>query len=186
MALRTPGTDRREQYRNEFFKDEEALTFEEKEKGWFRATRTLPLILSLLADKRLSGKLNPSSVYLELLARHIDSGVIEMKDEAEHASAAGFFSKRAVRSWQERMQILERNGFIKTQKVGSQRYKFVLLVHPTVAVKRLRDKKKVSDDWWAAYRARQIEIKEDSFEDRQKKKAAKVVPIAAGKSAVNE
>jgi hypothetical protein len=109
-----------------------------------------------------------------------------MKDEAEHASAAGFFSKRAVRSWQERMQILERNGFIKTQKVGSQRYKFVLLVHPTVAVKRLRDKKKVSDDWWAAYRARQIEIKEDSFEDRQKKKAAKVVPIAAGKSAVNE
>lgn len=151
----------------------------------FRATRTLPLILALLSDKSLRGKLDPTSVYLELVARHIDSGVIEMKDEAEHAAAAGFFSSRAVRSWQERMKILEKLGFIKTQKVGSQRYKFVLLVHPTVAVHRLRAKNKVSPEWWAAYRARQIETKEDSFEDRQKKKPAKVVPITSGKTAAN-
>jgi hypothetical protein len=185
MIKRTAGTERREKYREEFFKGEEAWTCE-NEKGWFRATRTLPLILVLLSDKKLRGKLDPTSVYLELVARHIDSGVIEMKDEAEHASAAGFFSSRAVRSWQERMQILEKNGFIKTQKIGSQRYKYVLIVHPTVAVQRLRDKELVSDDWWAAYRARQIEIKEDSFEDRQKRKPPKVVPIATGKTAVNE
>jgi hypothetical protein len=184
MGKKTPGAERREKYRDEFFKNEEPWTGE-NEKGWFRASRTLPLILALLAEKSLSGKLNPTSVYLELLARHIDTGVIEMKDAAEHASAAGFFSNRAVRTWQERMKILERNGFIKTKKIGSQHYKFVLLVHPTVAVQRLRDKKKVSDEWWDAYRARQIEVKEDSFEDRQKKKNAKIVSIA-GKAAVNE
>jgi hypothetical protein len=185
MAKKTPGAERREKYRDEFFKDEEPWTGE-NEKGWFRASRTMPLIFALLADKNLSGKLNPTSVYLELLARHIDTGVIEMKDAAEHASAAGYFTNRAVHTWQERMKILERNGFIKTQKIGNQRYKFVLLVHPTVAVQRLRDKGKIRDEWWYAYRARQIEVKEDSFEDRQRKKNAKVVPIAAGKAAVNE
>jgi hypothetical protein len=109
-----------------------------------------------------------------------------MKDAAEHASAAGFFSNRAVRSWQERMKILEKIGFIKTKKIGNQAFKFVLLVHPTVAVKRLRDKKKVSDEWWDAYRARQIEVKEESYDERQKKKATKVVPIAPAKAVVNE
>jgi hypothetical protein len=37
----------------------------------------------LLAEKSLSGKLNPTSVYLELLARNIDTGLVEMKDEAD-------------------------------------------------------------------------------------------------------
>lgn len=185
MGKKTPGSERREKYRNEFFKDEEPWTGE-NEKGWFRASRTLPLILALLAEKTLSGKLNPTSVYLELLARHIDSGVIEMKDAAEHASAAGFFSNRAVRSWQERMNILEKNGFIKSKKIGNQLYKFVLLVHPTIAVQRLRDGGKVSDEWWDAYRARQIEVKEDSYEERQARKTAKIVPIAPAKKAVNE
>jgi len=185
MKKKSAATERREKLRDEFFKDEEPWTGE-TDFGWFRAPRTLPLILALLAEKSLSGKLNPTSVYLELLARNIDTGLVEMKDEAEHASAAGFFSTRAVRSWRERMKILEKNGFIKTKKIGNQPYKYVLLVHPTVAVKRLRDKKKVSDEWWDAYRARQIEVKEDSFEDRQKKKATNVVPIAAGKTAVNQ
>lgn len=184
VGKKTAGTERREQYRDEFFKDEEPWTGE-NEKGWFRASRTLPLILALLAEKTLSGKLNPTSVYIELFARHIDSGIIEMKDPAEHASAAGFFSSRAVRSWRERMKVLEKNGFIKIKKIGNQPFKFVLLVHPTVAVQRLRDKGKVSDEWWAAYRARQIEVKEDSYQDRQAKKGAKIIPLGTPR-AVNE
>jgi len=73
-----------------------------------------------------------------------------------------------VRTWQERMRILEEHGFIKTRKVGNQKYKYVLLVHPTVAVQRLREAGKVDDLWWDTYRARQIEVKEASHEERQK------------------
>ena len=146
MSKRTAGAEKRERIRNEFFDDEEAWTGE-NEKGWFKAPRTLPLILELLSSKELSGNYDPTGVYLELLSRHIDGGIIEMTDEAAHAYGADYFGSRAIRSWHERMKTLERNGFIVTKRIGNQRYEYVLLVHPIlpVAVQRLREKGKVDD-----------------------------------------
>jgi hypothetical protein len=181
MVKKTPGAEKRERIRNEFFDDEEAWTGE-REKGWFKAPRTLPLILELLSSKELSGNYDPTGVYLELLSRHIDGGVVEMTDEAVHAYGAGYFGSRAIRSWHERMKTLERNGFIITKRIGNQRYKFVLIVHPTVALQRLRDKGKVDDILWDAFRARQIEVKEDTYEERLKKKNANVVSISSAKT----
>lgn len=62
----------------------------------------------------------------------------------------------------------------------------VLIVHPTVAVQRLREQGKVDNVWWDTYRNRQIEIKEDTYEDREKTKMAKVVPLNAAKQVVNQ
>jgi len=167
--MKRVASQKREKIRRDFWPNEDAWTGEKEnnDKGWFRAPRTIPLILGLLRSKELSGRLDPSSVYLELLARHIDGGVIEMVGEDEHAFAAGFTGARAVRSWKERMKILEREGFIKTQQVGNRKYGAVLLVHPTVAVQRLRDKGKVPDSWWSVYRSRQADIRELTFEERQ-------------------
>jgi hypothetical protein len=181
MAKKTAGAEKRDRLRNEFFKDEDAWTGE-NEKGWFKAPRTLPLILELLSSKDLTGNYDASGVYLELLSRHIDGGVIQMTDEAAHAYGAGYFGPRAVRSWQERMKTLEKNGFIKTKRIGNQRYKYVLIVHPTVAVQRLREKGKVADVLWDAFRARQIEVKDDTYEERQAKKLAKVLTIVSAKT----
>lgn len=165
--------------RKEFWPDEEAWTGE-NEKGWFRAPRTLPLLLSLLGEKSLSGNQDPAKVYMELLARHIDGGVIEIEQEADHAFAAGYVGKRGVRTWQERMRTLEKLGFIRTRRVGNQDFKYVLLVHPTVATQRLREAGKVSDRWWDTYRARQIETKEALYEERfAAKKGQKVARMPA-------
>src|SRR5690349_7570238 len=101
------STARREKLRLEFWPDYEPWTGVD-EKGWFRAPRTLPLIVELLASKRLNPKqLNPKQldttrVYLELWSRHIDSGIIEMAEPARHAYASGYRGSRAVRSWVER------------------------------------------------------------------------------------
>lgn len=170
---------RREQIRGNFFPNDDLWTGE-KETGWFPALRTLPLILSLIDSKPISGTKRASLVYLELLSRHRSDGVIEMGTEAEHAFAAGYEGSRAVRSWQERMKTLEKNGFIRVQKVGNERYKYVALVHPTTAVQKLHTGKKVSDTWWSAYFARKLETKELSHAQRMQKQAnaAKVVPIA--------
>jgi hypothetical protein len=111
-------------------------------------------------------------VYLELLSRQRGEGVIEMAHEEEHAFAAGYVGTRAVRTWQERMKILEENGFIKALQVGNQRYKYVAIVHPTTAVERLREQKRVDDNWWNAYLANKRESKEPTFEQRQNKIAA--------------
>ncbi|HEV7644652.1 MAG TPA: hypothetical protein VGO50_11965 [Pyrinomonadaceae bacterium] len=186
MKKKTANTEKREKFRQQFFKDEDAWTGED-EKGWFKAPRTLPLILQLLSSKKLSGKGgDPSKVYFELLSRHIDEGVIEMTDEKIHAYASGYEGTRGVRTWQERMKKLEETGFIKTIQIGNQRYKYVLLIHPTVIIENLWKAKKIDKVWYNTYRSRQIEVKEDSFEERQKRKNINVVPISSGKNAINE
>lgn len=178
MTAGTKVGERREQIRKQYWPKADAWTGE-GETGWFRAPRTLPLVLKLLRSKAISGKKDPSSVYQELLARHIGQGVIEMGHEAEHAYAAGYEGPRAVRTWQERMRILEDIGFIKTIPVGNHRYKYVLMLHPTVAVQKLRDNGRVPDAWWNAYCSRKIETKEPTYEQREKRKKiiAKIIPL---------
>jgi hypothetical protein len=64
-------------------------------------------------------------------------------------------------------------------EVGNQRFKYVAIVHPTTAVQRLRDNKRIPDKWWNAYVARRLETREVTHDQREKKKAnaQKVVPL---------
>jgi hypothetical protein len=58
---KTAGAEKREKLRNEYWPDEDAWTGV-NEKGWFRAPRTLPLLLSLMRSKALSGRVDPTGV----------------------------------------------------------------------------------------------------------------------------
>jgi len=180
LDRKTKASKRREKIRKEFWASEDPWTGE-NEKGWFRAPRTLPLLLGLIGSKELSGKYDPTRVYLELLARHIDGGVIEMSTDEDHSYSAGYQSNRSVRSWQERMKVLEKIGLIKTKQIGNQAYKYVFLVHPTSVIKRLHDENKISQRWWDTYRARQMETGEAPFEERMKMMAKKVISLVPGR-----
>lgn len=151
---------KREKLRKEYWPDEPAWQ-KTKESGFFQAPRYLPLLLSLLGSKEISGKQDPSRVYLELYSRHRDSGVVEMEDERQHAFAAGYEGTRASRTWQERMKILEEHGFIKVKAIGNQPYKYVLLVHPMAVIQRLHAAGKTNQQWWDTYRARLADLKEN-------------------------
>lgn len=120
---------RREEIKASFFPKED-VWLGEKETGWVAVPRTFPLILNLIGSKALSGNKNPSLVYLELLSRLRGDGIIKMERESDHAYAAGYVGPRAVRTWQERMQTLAKLGFIRIQRVGNERYKYVALIHP--------------------------------------------------------
>ena len=159
---RTTGSARRLAARQEFWPNEIAWTGD-NEKGWFRAPRTLPLLLALIASKTVSGSADPTRVYLELLARHVDEGVVLMAADEDHAFAAGYTGERGVRSWRERMKVLERAGVIRTRGMGARRYAYVLLVHPSVFVAKLRELKKVDEEWFEAYRHRQLDTGEVSL-----------------------
>ena len=163
--------ERREKIRLEHWPDEELWTGV-NEKGWFPALRTLPLIMSLLNSKAISESKAPASVYFELLSRQITSGIIEMDHEGDHAFAAGYEGARAIRTWQERMRLLEDIGFIRIVGMGNQPFKYVALVHPTVAVQRLYDQDRVSEDWWKAYCDKKIKTQEATFADREQAKAS--------------
>src|SRR5262249_23165190 len=80
MTTGTKIGERREKIRKRYWPKEDAWTGAD-EKGWFKCPRTLPLILQLLREKAISGKKDPSLVYLELLARHLGQGIIEMSHE---------------------------------------------------------------------------------------------------------
>src|SRR3990167_2408679 len=95
--IRTSGSARRRAARQEFWPTETAWTGD-TEKGWFRSPRTLPLLLALIASKKVSGNTDPTRVYLELLARHFDEGVVQMAADEDHAFAAGYSGDRGVRS----------------------------------------------------------------------------------------
>ena len=158
----TAGADRREQLKNHYWRAESA--WNGTGSGWFKGPRTLPLILALLSSKTLTGGRDVSRVYLELLARHMDGGVVEIGNEADHAYASGYTGTRAIRTWHERIQILQRLGFIKSKHVGNQRYKLVLLVDPLVAIANLRKQGAVPEPWWEAYSLRLMETKEADAE----------------------
>ena len=179
MPERTGIAARREEIRKQYWPNEDLWTGKKPEKGWFPAPRTFPLILSLLSSKRISQKKDPSMVYLELMSRQRGEGIVEMGHEADHAYASGYEGRRAVRTWQERMKILEENGFIKTERVGN-RFKFVAIIHPTAAVQRLREGGKIPENWWRAYIDRKLETKEPTYEQRKKKEIGqKVVQLGA-------
>ena len=154
----TAGSDRRAQLKERYWEEDAAWTGTGN--GWFRGPRTLPLIFGLLSQKQLTGGRDVAGVYLELLARHMDGGVVEIGNEADHAYASGYSGTRAIRTWHERMQLLESLGFIKRKQVGNQRYRLVLLVDPLIAIAQLRKKDKVPADWWEAYSLRLMETKE--------------------------
>jgi hypothetical protein len=134
------------------------VAYEPPEKGFIKATRALPLILGLLGSKEISGDKDPSRVYLELLGRCMDSGIVELGSEAEHAYAAGYTTDRGVRTWRERMEVLENAGFIKTKGLPAQRRKWVLLVDVDLAVERLQKTRKVPAEWTELYESRKHEV----------------------------
>ncbi len=178
---RTRGAELREKIRKTFWRREDAWTGE-SEKGFFQAPRTLPLILHLVS-KTIDAKGNAARVYLELWARHLGGGVIEMKHEGEHAYGAGYVGNRAIRTWREHILLLEKHGFIKVHGSGNQEFKYVLLMHPTSIVERLRGENKLDKHWLQTYMTRQLETKEEPYEARLKagkiarKPTAKVVQI---------
>jgi hypothetical protein len=170
----TAGANRRSQLKSQYWPNEPG--WDGMGNGWFKSPRTLPLILALLSAKELTGGRDISRVYLELLARHMDGGIVEMGNESEHAYAAGYTGSRAVRTWCERIQLLEELGFIRTKQIGNQRYKLLLVVDPITAVTELRKKGRVADEWWEAYCLRLLETKEADTEQLEQMSTVKINP----------
>ena len=152
---------RRLQQRGEFWPEDRAWLGPE-EVGYFCAPRTRPFILRALREKSAGGSKDPGSVYLELLSRHMGQGVVELTHHEDHAYAADYAQ---VKTWQERMRVLEDAGFIKTTTSGGRKFARVLLVHPAIAMQKLHDQGRIPKDLWEAYRSRQIEASEPSAEE---------------------
>jgi hypothetical protein len=128
-----------------------------KERGYFCAPRSLPLLLRLLSDKKIVKLTNCGRVYLDLLAHHWGQGIVEITSEGEHAYYSNYSTERSIRTWRERIDALERVGLIRTKPKPNQRIGYVLLLHPHPVAKRLHDEGLVDELWWSTYTKRMLE-----------------------------
>lgn len=156
------ATQRRNTMRERLWPEDTPYWKGPKDRGFFCAPRTLPLIVRLLNTKSVAGVENLGGVYLDLLSRHIGQGIVEMDSEVDHAYAAGYSGQRSVRSWKERMKRLEELGFIRTKARGSLTHGYVFLVHPAIAVDELvkTNPGKVREEWLTAYQSLQVDYQE--------------------------
>lgn len=158
-ARKRAAVDRREKTRNALWPEAAGLVWDrKKEKGFCTIPRTLPLIMTLI-DELAKGK-SAAQVYCELWTRAFDEGLVEVLDEEAMAFGAGYVTPgRGVRTWRERIDILEDYGFIEVKPNGSRKYGFVLLRHPHQVIRELRDTKLLpNENWWGAFIKRAAEI----------------------------
>lgn len=155
-SRRGSAADKRQRTRDSLWPEAQKMVWSRKtDVGFCSLPRTLPLVMSLINLLSPKGKGDASRVYQELWFHDFDLGFIDIGDERVHAFAAGYSTpNRGVRSWSERMAVLEDLGFIKTKPQGSQRIGYVLLVHPHDVVELLRQKGDVPDEWYGAFTKR--------------------------------
>lgn len=147
---------KREQIRDALFPGSAQDIYNRKiHNGYSTTPRTLGLILTLIEELAEKGK-NPSRVYCELWFRTYDDKLVEVKDESEFAYASGL----SVRRWRERVDVLEKLGFIKVAPNGNRKYGYIFLRNPNNVVQELRQtaSNSVGPEWWTAYTKRCVEI----------------------------
>jgi hypothetical protein len=121
---------------------------QEGEKGWQKLPRTMAYLFRLLQEKDLCEGKDLRGTLLDLYDRNKGEGVVELTSDREHAFAAGFDSERGVRSWQERLRLLEKAGFIKIFPRGPVQLGTVLIVHPHLAIRKLHEDSRVPEQLW--------------------------------------
>jgi hypothetical protein len=93
-----------------------------------------------------------------------DDGFVEVEDPDEMAAGSGYATgTRHVRTWREKLDELQRLGFIRIKPNGTQKYRYILLLHPHDVVQRIRHETpdKMPKWWWSYFSQRLLDIRAD-------------------------
>lgn len=143
---------RREQIRDELWPDSDSWRWPPSDAaGWFKAPRALPVVLAVMGLKELTGDHNPSFVYIELLSRVREDGLVQLGNESDHAMMSGYGTPRGVRTWEGHVKRLADLGFIQVKERGTRALGYVMIVNPYVALQRLKNREQLPERWWALF-----------------------------------
>jgi len=122
--------------------------------------------LNLVASKKVSGKCDPSKVYVN--CGRDTWAAASFKCNTKATTHLLLDTKGRADSYMAGTnEPLEKNGVIKTKKIGNQKYKYVLLIHQP-RLSKTAAAGNVDDDWLDTYKDRQLETKELTFNARKK------------------
>lgn len=137
---------------------EEELWDRKKGKGFASLPRCLPLIVRILEglDK---GK-SVGATYYTLWCRAWDVPIVDVINPKIFAYESGFNGKSIESTWRKRMRLLEKYGFIKSKTVAEEEFRWVLLMNPYLAAKKLMEEhpELVDRNEWETLLSRATEI----------------------------
>lgn len=113
--------------------NDEDLWLRKSKTGFITVPRCLPQIMAFI--DALTKNTPASKTYLALWCRTFDEMIIRIQNPMILASESGFSGGRQLTTWNSRMELLEKFGFIKTAKGPTGPYEFVILLNPYAVVK---------------------------------------------------
>jgi hypothetical protein len=115
---------------------ESELWNRKKETGFVVIPRTLPLIMQI--QDSLTKNTPVSLTYLDLWSRVFDEGFVRLDKPAEQALAAGFGTNRGPNIWASRLDLLQKEGFIRLAPGAQGPRSFALILNPYLVIQRRR------------------------------------------------
>ena len=148
---------RRTRLRKELWPDvtDDMIWSRETFKGFTSIPRTMPIIMTIIDTL---SKTSSGNVYFGIWCKAFDDFVVEVRDEYDMAFSCGYTGARAVRSWRERISVLESNGFVKSSKSPVGSYRYILVLDPHKAVNRLFGHSAISKEYFDIFRQTLISI----------------------------
>lgn len=135
---------------------ENMLWNRKKNVGFTTIPRTMPIIMQAI-DAQTKGHPAGHTLFC-LWARAFDTPVISIESQETFAYETGFSGGRAVHTWRMRMKALRELRMIETRKGPSGEFHYILLLNPNLALKRMREEKKVNDNLYDRFVNRLLDI----------------------------
>lgn len=132
--------------------------------GFTTIPRTLTLI-GTIADMLAGKNKRVSAVYWGLWCRVWDTtGVVNIENEYELATEAGFSGERRVYTWRDRLKLLINLKFIEVQEGPKGPYQYVLIFNPYQVLYDHRQAKNIQNQYWFSLIERADEIRATDIE----------------------
>lgn len=100
--------------------------------GYATVPKTMPMLMRAM-DELSKGK-PLGATYFALWCATWDNGFVRLGRSPDLAYASGFTGARGVRNWQERMDILDRFGFVEIRESAGQKLGLAFLPNPNVVL----------------------------------------------------
>jgi hypothetical protein len=141
--------------------DEKRLWAYKTTGGWLNIPRAMPLLLRIM-DTMSKGK-PVSQTYLDLWCRTFNDSFVIANKPTEMAFYAGFNGERAVRTWADRISILDTLGFIEILDGPSGAISYILILNPFHVLKEHHAKGSIGTKSYNALIERLIETGTDEL-----------------------
>ncbi len=125
--------------------------------GWRNVPRGIVFIMNIM-DNLCTGS-PPSKVYLTLWQRSYESYYLKELNISSLALESGHTGQRAESTFKKKLALLKELGFI----LEKNNFSAMALPNPYLAVKKLHDEGRVSEELWTGLIMRMSDIGEESF-----------------------